>query len=557
MMQRKKTALISILILSGIGLAYQNCGQVNDQVKIQESQSEPSQTVAFLEKKYEGPSEFSPTETKIEESSEKSEPSSTDEEITDDSVAKSGPTLLPSVSKAIDPCRMDTNGNGVIEKIDQKLLNQMIQNGLTAEQIVQFDINNDGFIDQTEILYYPSHIGAICQKLKQLALNEQSTCAISKSGKVYCWGDGNSGQLGNGQMGSLIPVEIDTSLLGIENKFKQITAGYYYYCGVHDSGKIYCWGKNAFGTLGNGTTVNSNTPVEINMTETGYSNNFKSVIAATHGDYNFSAHTCGIHINGKAFCWGKNESYEFGNGTNTDSLVPTAMDMSAFSSPTILSLSAGRDHTCVIDANKKLYCWGINTSGLLGTGNTTNQTSPIEVNTSTINVANNFKKVSTSWSHTCAIHNNNKLYCWGNSNQGQVGSGSFSSEVLFPTLVAFPSIGFANQIKDVDVGISGTCALNMSNKGFCWGENTWGQVGIGFMGNNYHTPVPVESQPAVAANFIKLYSTHGHHACGINANRKTYCWVDASSGQLGNGTTTLMSSHPMSAVLEVDVTNVQ
>ncbi|MEZ4846987.1 MAG: hypothetical protein R2877_08715, partial [Bdellovibrionota bacterium] len=259
--------------------------------------------------------------------------------------------------------------------------------------------------------------------------------------------------------------------------------------------------------------------------------------------------------NGSVFCWGNNSDYEFGNGTNIQSLVPTiAMNSTSFSSPTILSLSAGNKHACAIDGNNKLYCWGANDSGQLGIGNTASQNAPTEIDTTNVGVSNNFRKVSTSWSHTCAIHDNNKLYCWGNNNYGFLGIGNEVVQTS-PVEVAFTSIGFTNQIKDVDVGISGTCAIDMNNKGFCWGDNTWGELGIGFMGNYYNLPQQIEDMPPEYARFKTLKAAHGRHTCGIGTNGKTYCWVFNTAGQLGNGTSIMISSHPMD--LEVNVTNVQ
>ncbi len=555
---KNKLPLVIAAILLCVGIAYQNCGsQQNNEVI----------TNGFVEKTYTGPKEFS-IKDEQKDSTEKTEEPAVEEKVAEGKIAedtskktdvtqdaKIGETLRPTSGRKIDPCRMDTNGNGVIDKNDQKLLYQLMQGGLTPAQIAQFDYNNDGQVNQTEILYYPSHVGEICQKLKKIVVNEQSTCAISRTGKIYCWGSGLYGQLGNGAPFQLLPMEIDVSSLGITNNFKEISAGLYYYCAIHDSGKIYCWGQNDEGVMGNGNnSTDYATPVEVNMAGTGFTNDFKSLAAGLDIQWNGTGHACAIHSTGQLFCWGNNDNGKLGTGNMVDSATPILVNNSQFSSPEIIDVSAGHHHTCAIDSNEKLYCWGGNSFGALGNGNAADQSLPVEVNVSSLGLTNNFKKVSAGASHTCALHTNNKAYCWGIGMFGMLGNG-FDTNQLTPAEVGFSQAGFANTIKDISAGIDSTCAIDINNKGFCWGNNEWGQLGIGFMGNNYNLPQPIEDQAPEYATFKQLSTNHGRHTCGIGINGKTYCWVYGYAGQLGNGTTTMISSHPME--LEVDVTNVQ
>jgi len=557
----KKTALLlSALLLLTVGIVYQNCGSVvptnTETISVQHP--------GFLEKKYDGPVEISPPEKKEASAEDTKEEPWIDEKKAEDINQKAKPvddskvdaTTRPTTGRRIDPCRMDTNGNGVIDKNDQKLLYQMMQGGLTPDQIAQFDYNNDGQVNQTEILYYPSHVGEICQKLKQIVVNEQSTCAISRTGKVYCWGSDQFGQSGNGTAPSqLLPMEIDVSLLGITNSFKEIGSGLNYYCGIHESGKIYCWGNNQEGVMGNGTINNEYaTPVEIDMSSTGLPNDFKSLAVGLGIAWNGTEHVCAVHSTGQLFCWGDNEGGKLGTGNEVDSLTPIGVNSAQFSSSEIIAASAGHMHTCAIDSNHKLYCWGSNYWGTLGNGNTVDQFLPVEVDVSSLGLTNNFKKVSAGAAHTCAIHDNDKAYCWGVGSLGMLGNGSNTNQSL-PNEVGFVQSGYANAIKDISAGIDGTCAIDMNNKGFCWGTNEWGALGIGIMGNIYNLPQPIEDQPPEYATFKQLSTAHGRHTCGIGTNGKAYCWVYATAGQLGNGTTILLSSHPMD--LEVNVTNVQ
>ncbi len=557
-------------ILFSVGIAYQNCGQT----ATPEASGNDILQGIFSEEGHLTPVSELPPETKteepVEEKSTKDEADkgeqptvATDSKIKpakepskEESTKGDDRDGIPVIGRRIDPCKMDTNGNGVIDKIDQKLLYQMMQNGLTLAQIDQFDINNDAQVNQTEILYYPSHIGEVCQKFKKVIAGHFSSCGISKTDKVYCWGGHEDGQLGNGATANqLLPQEIDVSALGIPNQFKDISAGMNYYCGVHNNDKVYCWGRNQLGQLGNGNNLNQPTPVEVNMAGTGLSNSFLSVAAGVEGDDTFyDSHTCAVHISGAGLCWGENAYAQLGTGNTTSSNVPVFVDTTQFSSPILLTISAGSRHSCALDSNHKVYCWGENPYGQLGNGNNTLQQLPVEVNMAGFGLTNDFKKLSVGNAHTCAIHNNNKLYCWGIGWWSTLGNGDNTTNQSLPVEVGFTNIGVSNDILNVSSGTQHTCAIGNDNKAFCWGKNNWGQLGIGIMGMDQSLPQHVLMFDApYEATFKQISAGPGVHTCGIHTNKKAYCWTANMHGQLGIGTTIMYSDNPT----EINVTNVQ
>jgi alpha-tubulin suppressor-like RCC1 family protein len=200
------------------------------------------------------------------------------------------------------------------------------------------------------------------------------TCAIA-DGKAYCWGDNANGQLGTywgyGWFLSF-PVAVDATGVLSGKTVTAISGGFLHTCAVAD-GKAYCWGFNIRGQLGNGTTTDSAVPVAVNTSGV---LNGKTVTAVDGGDY----HTCAV-ADGKAYCWGLNSGGELGNGMNTDSNVPVAVSTTGvLNGRTVTAVGAGSSYSCAI-ADGWPYCWGSNSYGQLGNGTDTDSNVPVAVNT--------------------------------------------------------------------------------------------------------------------------------------------------------------------------------
>ena len=188
------------------------------------------------------------------------------------------------------------------------------------------------------------------------------TCGLTADGVAYCWGNNNSGQLGNGTTGPTAPLDRVRGTL----MFSQLSAGQDHTCGVAD-GKAYCWGANQEGELGDGTRINRTRPKAVTGGLT-----FKGVSASNQ----FS---CGITSDDLAYCWGLNGVGQLGLGTTGGShLVPTRVvgghSFSAFG-----GMISSR-HACAVTPDQRAFCWGGNSSGQLGDGTLTNRTRPVAVN---------------------------------------------------------------------------------------------------------------------------------------------------------------------------------
>jgi alpha-tubulin suppressor-like RCC1 family protein len=189
-------------------------------------------------------------------------------------------------------------------------------------------------------------------------------------------------------------------------------------------------------------------------------------------------------------------------------------------SGTCPSVGAGNRWTCAI-SNGKLWCWGLNSNGQLGLGDTADRSSPMQVGTAT-----DWLRLAVSdEDFTCAIRNNGELYCWGENGDGALGDGT-TTRRLVPTRV-----GTASDWISVDAGADHACGIRAGGNLYCWGDNSSGKLGDG-TGVDSLTAVaiaPTGSWTEVSAN--------NQTTCGIRAGG-LYCWGSNTEGTVGDGTTT-------------------
>ena len=255
---------------------------------------------------------------------------------------------------------------------------------------------------------------------RQIGSGEGSrACAISLSNRAYCWGSGSSGALGNNSTtNSSIPVAVNTTGVLAGKAIKQISTGFSHTCAIASDDKAYCWGSGSNGQLGNNSTTNSSIPVAVNTTGVLAGKTIKQISAG-------SFHTCAIASDNKAYCWGSGSNGQLGNGTTSMTKVPVAVNTTGvLAGKTIKQISAYGFHTCAIASDDKAYCWGRGDLGQLGNNSTTNSSIPVAINSTGVLAGKTIKQISNGSSHTCAIASDNKAYCWGSGTSGQLGNNS-------------------------------------------------------------------------------------------------------------------------------------
>jgi alpha-tubulin suppressor-like RCC1 family protein len=322
---------------------------------------------------------------------------------------------------------------------------------------------------------------------------------------------------------SLVPVAVDTSSVLNGLTISQIAAGEYHTCALA-SGKVYCWGHNEDGQLGNNSTTDSSVPVAVDTS--GVLNNL-TIDQITAG----ADHACALS-GGKAYCWGHNRSGALGNNSTTYSLVPVAVDTSGvLNSLTIDQITAGGYHTCALSEGKA-YCWGRNNNGQLGNNSTTYSLVPVAVDTSGVLNGLTVTQIDGGGNHTCALASG-KAYCWGYNNYGALGNNSTTNS-LVPVAVVTNGVLSGLTVDQLDGGLH-TCAL-ASGKVYCWGYNSNGQLGNNSTSNS-RVPVAVDTSGVLNGLTIDQIAAGWHHTCAL-ASGKVYCWGYNYEGQLGNNSTT-------------------
>jgi alpha-tubulin suppressor-like RCC1 family protein len=227
----------------------------------------------------------------------------------------------------------------------------------------------------------------------------QHTCAVTVR-DAYCWGDNQFGQLGEPASTGFtrnVPVLVAGGLA-----FKWVAPGAKHTCGLTTASRVFCWGNNSFGQLGDGTSAYHLVPGPV-----AGSRLYKYVRAG-------SLHSCALGMDDKAYCWGDNSSGEIGDGTTTRRLVPRAVS----GGRRYQGLSAGSSQNCATDLAKHSWCWGSNAFGALGDGTTTTRLVPVATRGSL-----EFVRLKAGV-HSCGVTAGGQAYCWGYNGFGEIGDGT-------------------------------------------------------------------------------------------------------------------------------------
>jgi alpha-tubulin suppressor-like RCC1 family protein len=211
---------------------------------------------------------------------------------------------------------------------------------------------------------------------------------------------------------------------------------------------------------------------------------------------------------------GCNESADSPSSPNPEAaLAATASTPLSF-----IEVSTGGFHSCGVAVDQRAYCWGLNDDGQLGHGDTLRRSRPVPVAGGL-----RFLHVSASYIHTCGVTTDSLAYCWGRGEDGRLGNGARRNR-LTPVAVAG-----GRHFSEVNTGDFHTCAVTAAHRVYCWGDNRWGQIGDGTLTDRL-SPVPVGG----TLRFRRVVSG-ASHTCAVSTVDRGYCWGDNQSGAVGDG----------------------
>jgi alpha-tubulin suppressor-like RCC1 family protein len=225
----------------------------------------------------------------------------------------------------------------------------------------------------------------------------------------------------------------------------------------------------------------------------------------------FSQHSCEVRRDGSLWCWGVGSTGALGTGSTSPTRQPTPVRVGTGTD--WAGVSVGALFTCATKADGTAWCWGRNTEGQLGDGSTTTRPSPTQVG-----IASDWLLLDAGASHTCGLRADRSLWCWGLGQQGRLGTGGTANQSV-PQQVAGSWVRLS-------AGGARTCAVRADGSTWCWG------AGFGGFGTQDLVPVQVGG-----AHDWADVTTGSDHACGLRADRSAWCWGSGFSGQLGSGAT--------------------
>ena len=323
--------------------------------------------------------------------------------------------------------------------------------------------------------YSPTQTGSLGTGRTAVSISSGSisTCAILDNGSISCWGHNGHGQLGDGNCGSgldcweNLPVQTDS--LGGGRTAVKLSSGLFFRCGILDEGNVSCWGIGGNGQIGDGDTTSHSTPTQTN--NVGGLGEDATAVDIASGGY----HSCAILNDGNVSCWGNNFYGQLGTGESQDESSPT-QTQSLGDNRTAVAISAGLYHTCAILDDGSVSCWGSDNDGQLGIGGGSGDYETSPTPTASLGVGRTAVAISSGGDHTCVILDDGSVSCWGMNNYGQLGDESVSNRHE-PTQTS--SLGSGRTAVSISAGALHTCVILDDGSVSCWGQNDDGQLGTG------------------------------------------------------------------------------
>ncbi len=364
----------------------------------------------------------------------------------------------------------------------------------------------------------------------KIASGLDHNCFVHANGVAACWGFDGNGERGDGP-GATGSQSVPTAVVQQSSgPLSGVDTGFIHGCGLSTTGAAWCWGGNSYGQLGQPGNRSSAAPVAV-----GGGLSFGALsVGAYHG--------CAIDTTGGAWCWGRGSGGRLGNRSAQDQSQPGPVAGSL----KFDAVSSGSAHSCAVEQGTHfVFCWGAGGSGRLGTGDTSQQDVPVRV---TSNLT--FRSVDAGTDFTCGLTLDDRALCWGTGSEGQLGNGTRSG-ALTPVAVTgglrFRMLAVSGEISGGFAPSPHACALTPAGTAYCWGSNTYGQLGAGDA-SLMRSTAPIAVDQSASGPFVSIAAGFGF-TCAIDTRDAAWCWGFDGTGELGVGSGRQDSQAPLRVML--------
>jgi len=332
------------------------------------------------------------------------------------------------------------------------------------------------------------------------------TLAIQSNGTLWAWGNNSYGQLGLSDLTNRSsPVQVGANL------WKQAFTGRNWTLAIQSNGTLWAWGLNSWGQLGLSDQNNRYSPTQVGSL---------SVWTQISAGY---YHALAIQSDGSLWSWGYNIYGQLGLSDTTNRSTPTQVG----SLSTWTKISVSFYNSLAIQSNGTLYAWGWNSSGQIG-NNTSNISGYVSAPLQ-IGVSSAWTQVASGQTHSVGIQSDGSLWVWGSQQYGQLGLNS-SSLTGISTPLQITSVSGWSQ---VFCGYSQTYGILSNGTFYAFGQDTVGQLGLGFSGSSRSTPSTILIPAYIPQYNWTQISAGANHSLAVHSNGSLWSWGSNASGQLG------------------------
>ena len=422
-------------------------------------------------------------------------------------VQKNGPVHASDFSVTL-----DANQTKMMVKWKEKSVATSEDNGTFAATIKTQGQYGTFALDGDTLLYVREHLGQLTDQAvlqvsegnssveinvtvdskywKTIAAGRYYTMAIKSDGTLWGWGANNFGQIGDGTtVDRPTPVQV-----GSDTHWSKVYAKFSHTIGIKDDGTLWAWGYNRYGQLGDGTIADKHEPRQEPSKSTNWT-------MAAIGYY----HTVALKNDGSLWASGRNNYGQLGDNTIVDKHVFTKI---ANPADKWTAVAAGYYHSLAIKDDKTLWAWGHNNYGQLGDNTTADKHVPTQENAGD----KDWAFVAAGYNHSLALKDDGSLFGWGINNYAQIGDGSRTNRHI-PTQEASAATDWV----EIDGGNSQSVARKSDGTLWAWGYNNYGQIGENIVTYKY-APERLDDQ-----EYMQVIGAE-YHTAGLTTNGVIQMW---------------------------------